>query len=183
MIREREVVFQALLKNGNIVGGMEFFTGENIEKFEVIKNDIDDSDIFILILGGRYGTICKETNKSFIQMEYEYANNMDIPIGVLQISDKLLMKKKQQAYSEGKTFYNEGSEKYDEFARKVSAKMVSYYSNDNDLNINLLTTISTVCKNNKLKGWIKCNEKSLKTYFSKLSFDNLIDLLGITLVK
>lgn len=46
-----------------------------------------------MILGGRYGTICKETNKSFIHMEYEYAKSIGIPTGVIVISDKLLMKK------------------------------------------------------------------------------------------
>lgn len=183
MQMERDIAFQALLKNGNIVGGMEFFTGDNIEKFEVIKTDINDSDIFILILGGRYGTICKETNKSFIHMEYEYAKSISIPTGVIVISDKLLMQKKQQAYSDGKTYYNEGSEKYDYFSQNVLSKMVSYYSNDNELSLNLITTISKMCSKYKIDGWIKCNDESLKSYLSQLSFDKLIELSGSTIVK
>lgn len=183
MQMERDIAFQALLKNGNIVGGMEFFTGDNIEKFEVIKTDINDSDIFILILGGRYGTICKETNKSFIHMEYEYAKSIGIPTGVIIISDKLLMQKKQQAYSEGKTYYDEGSVKYDQFCENVSSKMVSYYSNDNDLSLNIITTISKMCNNYEIDGWIKCNDKSLKSYLSQLSIDKLIELSGTTIVK
>lgn len=183
MKNERDIAFQALLKNGNIIGGMELFTGDNIEKFEVIKTDIDDSDIFILILGGRYGTICKETNKSFIHMEYEYAKSIGIPTGVIIISDKLLMQKKQQAYSEGKIYYNEGSEKYDKFSKIVSSKMVSYYSNENELSLNIITTISKMCNKYKIDGWIKCNDESLKSYLSQLSSDKLIELLGITIVK
>ena len=105
MFEERDIIFQSLLKNGNIIGGMELFTGDNIEKFEVIKNDINDSDIFLLLLGGRYGTICKETNKSFIHMEYEYAKKINIPVGVIVIKDEYLLKKKERAYSQGKRFY------------------------------------------------------------------------------
>ena len=183
MQRERDIAFQALLKNGNIIGGMEFFTGDNIEKFEVIKTDINDSDILILILGGRYGTICKETNKSFIHMEYEYAKSIGIPIGVIMISDKLLMKKKQQAYSEGETYYNEGSKKYAQFSKIVSSKMVSYYSDDNELSLNIVTTVSKMCNNYKIDGWIKCNDESLKAYLSQLSLDRLIELSGSTIVK
>ena len=96
MIKERDVVFQTLLKNGYIIGGMELFTGDNIEKFEVIKRDIQDCDIFVLILGGRYGTICNETGKSFIEMEYDYAKSLNIPVGVIAIQKDFLDNKKRK---------------------------------------------------------------------------------------
>ncbi len=94
MKEERDCAFQALMKNGCIIGGMELFTGDNIEKFEVIKKGIEDSDIFLLIMGGRYGTICPETGKSFIHMEYDYAKRLGIPVGVVAISNGNLAQKR-----------------------------------------------------------------------------------------
>ncbi|WP_308698354.1 DUF4062 domain-containing protein [uncultured Thomasclavelia sp.] len=152
MKEERDIVFQSLLKNGNIVGGMELFSGDNIEKFEVIKSDIQDSDIFILIMGGRYGTICKETNKSFIHMEYEYAKKINIPVGVVVITEKFLLCKKQLAYSNGQKHYDEGGEKYSHFLNQVSNRMISYYSNMHELSLNVITTISKMKEKYKISG-------------------------------
>lgn len=61
--------------------------------------------------------------------------------------------------------------------------MVSYYSNDNELSLNLITTISKMCNKYKIDGWIKCNDESLKSYLSQISFDKLIELSDSTIVK
>ena len=42
---------------------------------EAIQQWIDGSDVFLLILGGRYGTIEQTSGKSYIQLEYEYARD------------------------------------------------------------------------------------------------------------
>jgi len=39
---------------------------------EVIKQWIDESDVYLLILGGRYGSIEPKTGISYTQLEYEW---------------------------------------------------------------------------------------------------------------
>ena len=56
MILERQAVVEAILEAGHIPAGMELFSADNKKQFEVIKKWIRDSDVFILILGGRYGS-------------------------------------------------------------------------------------------------------------------------------
>ena len=183
MKEERDSAFQALMKNGCIIGGMELFTGDNIEKFEVIKKDIEDSDIFLLIMGGRYGTVCPETGKSFIHMEYDYAKELNIPVGVIAISDDYLAQKKGQAYTKGNNAYNEGSEKYNWFLRIVSKKMITRYSSINELTVRILTTISKMKDDHNLDGWIRGDKATIQSYLQGCSHDEIIELTGSTVVE
>lgn len=182
MLMERGNVFSAIQRNNDIPGGMELFSGDNIQKFEVIKNDIAESDFFILILGGRYGTVCQETNKSFIHMEYDFAKSLGIPIGVFVIMDEFLRQKKLNAINEGKSYYDEGTEKYNWFLKIVSENMVSYYSDINDLSVKFLTTINSMKQQYAYDGWIKCSKDSLHSYVSGLDIDNKIDISEETMV-
>ena len=58
---ERQAAVEAILKAGHIPAGMELFTGGDKSQWDVIKKWIKDSDAFMLILGGRYGSIEKGT--------------------------------------------------------------------------------------------------------------------------
>lgn len=47
----------------------------------------------MLILGGRYGSIDEETNKSYTHWEYDYAESVGKPRFSIVISDEALDKK------------------------------------------------------------------------------------------
>lgn len=183
MKNERDIVFQTLLKNGYIVGGMELFTGDNIEKFEVIKRDIQDCDVFVLILGGRYGTICSETDKSFIEMEYDYAKSLGIPVGVIAIHKDFLDNKKKEAYAKHKTYYDEGTKNCQKFYQKVATRMITYYSNYTELNVNLIATVNRICSIHNVSGWIRCDYKNMQSYLSKINDNDFIKLSKRTIVN
>ncbi|MGV2068965.1 DUF4062 domain-containing protein [Agrobacterium sp. 22-226-1] len=70
---ERQAAVQAILKAGHIPAGMELFTASDKSQWEIIKRWIDESDVYMLILGGRYGSVDKETGVSYTEMEYDYA--------------------------------------------------------------------------------------------------------------
>ena len=61
---ERQAAVQAILKAGHIPAGMELFTAGDKSQMETIKRWIDESDIYMLILGGRYGSIEPTTSLS-----------------------------------------------------------------------------------------------------------------------
>jgi len=44
-----------ILKAGHIPAGMELFTVGDQTQLQVIRRWIEESDVFLLILGGRYG--------------------------------------------------------------------------------------------------------------------------------
>ncbi len=54
---ERAAVIQTLMEMDCIPAGMELFPAADEEQFEFIKKVIDDCDYYIIILGGRYGSV------------------------------------------------------------------------------------------------------------------------------
>ena len=57
---------------------------------EVIKQWIDESDVYLLILGGRYGSIEPKTGKSYSHLEYEYALSQGKPLFACVIKDEAI---------------------------------------------------------------------------------------------
>ncbi len=52
LIEERQAAVSAILTAGHIPAGMELFKPGDRSQLEIIKRWIDESDIYILILGG-----------------------------------------------------------------------------------------------------------------------------------
>ena len=76
---ERAAVVQALMEMDCIPAGMEAFPAVDENQLEFIKSVINDCDYYVLIIGGRYGSV-DEKGVSYTQREYEYANELGIPI-------------------------------------------------------------------------------------------------------
>lgn len=51
---------------------MELFPAIDEDQFEFIKKVIDDCDYYLLIIGGRYGSLSDE-GVSYTELEYQYA--------------------------------------------------------------------------------------------------------------
>src|SRR5215471_1967381 len=76
---ERQEVMQALLELDCIPSGMELFPAADEDQWSLIKKVIDDCDYYLVIIGGRYGSL-GDDGKSYTQMEYEYALSKGKPI-------------------------------------------------------------------------------------------------------
>lgn len=63
MLVERQGAVEAILRAGHIPAGMELFAAGDESQLETILRWIDDSDVFMLILGGRYGSIEPKSKK------------------------------------------------------------------------------------------------------------------------
>ncbi len=68
---ERRKVIEALLHAECFPAGMEYFPASGKINW-YIKKIIDDSDFYLLIIGGRYGST-DETGISYTEQEYDYA--------------------------------------------------------------------------------------------------------------
>jgi hypothetical protein len=85
---ERLAVAQNVLELNHIPVGMEFFGASDQQQLDFIKAEIDQSDYYVLILGGRYGSIDRATGKSFTHLEYEYAVSKNVPVLVFLRSNR-----------------------------------------------------------------------------------------------
>lgn len=72
--QERAKVMQTIMSLNCIPAGMELFPASNDEQFEFIKKVIDDCDYYVLVVGGRYGSLSEE-GISYIEKEFDYAKS------------------------------------------------------------------------------------------------------------
>lgn len=76
---ERRDVIQALMEMDCIPAGMELFPAADEQQWEFIKKVIDDCDYYLLVIGGRYGTLTAE-GISYTEKEYDYAYSTGLPV-------------------------------------------------------------------------------------------------------
>lgn len=70
--QERQRVIQALMEMDCIPAGMELFPAADDEQWAFIKRIIDDCDYYLIIIGGRYGSLTPE-GISYTEKEFNYA--------------------------------------------------------------------------------------------------------------
>lgn len=76
---ERAAVLESILQMKCFPAGMELFPSASMNQFEYIKKVIDDSDYYILVIGGRYGD-APTGELSYTEQEFDYAKSNNIPI-------------------------------------------------------------------------------------------------------
>src|SRR5690625_3391641 len=82
---ERQKAVEAILNNNHIPAGMELFKASNESQLDTVKKWIQESDIYMLLLGGRYGSIEPHSGLSYTEVEYDYAIEQNIPVFSLKI--------------------------------------------------------------------------------------------------
>jgi uncharacterized protein DUF4062 len=77
---ERTAVVGALLQMEAFPAGMELFPAADDDAWTLIKRVIESSDYYLLVVGGKYGSVDPETELSYTEMEYDYAVAEDKPV-------------------------------------------------------------------------------------------------------
>src|SRR4029077_10827793 len=93
MKAEREALAVAVLRTQNIPSGMELSSGSNELTLDIIYRWIDEADVYILLLGGRYGSVNSATGLSYTELEFDYAKKIMKPIIVMCLTDQYLEQK------------------------------------------------------------------------------------------
>ncbi len=158
LIEERQSAVEAILDAGHIPAGMELFKGGK-SQMKTIQKWIDNSDIYMLILGGRYGSIEDKSKLSYTQLEYEYAISKNMPVFAIVLEDSFLFAK---AIESGKKeiFESENIEKYNKFKEIVKTNVVRFASNKSDIKTIIHSHLKDIMDDPEydLIGWIKSNE-------------------------
>ena len=93
---ERAISINAILDVGQIPAGMEYFEAGRPQK-EIIEKWIDESDIAIFIIGGRYGSIDPTTGNGYTEDEFNYVVKQKKPYFSIILSELYLKKKEADA--------------------------------------------------------------------------------------
>lgn len=156
LIEERQAAVSAILKAGHIPAGMELFTAADRSQMDIIKNWIDESDVYMLILGGRYGSIEPTTGKSYTELEYDYAVEQGKALFAVVIKEEALEKKVKEY---GTDFLERDEPKsLSEFKKKVLSNISSFFEDVKDIRLCVHESLSDFSANRKLKGWVSAEE-------------------------
>ncbi|KJS05492.1 MAG: hypothetical protein VR77_08600 [Flavobacteriales bacterium BRH_c54] len=153
LINERQSCVEAILRAGHIPAGMELFSAGNESQLEIIRRWIEESDIYMLLLGGRYGSIEPSTGLSYTEIEYQYAQELNIPVFAIVMHEELLNKKVKE---NGKDVLElESPDKYKKFKELVLSKISRFFRDDNEIKLSILESLLDIQSRHELNGWVR----------------------------
>ena len=146
---ERQMAIAALLNKGCIPIGMEYFPAANEEQMAVIKRLIDGCDYYILIIGGKYGSVEEKSGKSYTQLEYEYALSKGIPVAAFFHKDmgSLPMDKCEDS--------DDKREKLNAFIKLAQKKLCKGWATPHELAFGIVTSMEFLIDNYPRHGWVR----------------------------
>jgi regulator of replication initiation timing len=159
--QERELAIKAILEMGHIPVGMEMFSAGDEEQWKLIQKQIDDCDYYVVILAHRYGSL--DGNIGYTEKEYNYAISKKIPTLGFIIDEKT-----DWPVSKSDTDTSK-KKKLDDFKSKVKRKLISYWSNKEDLYGKVSISLMKQFASNPRVGWVKANELTGPEVVSELS--------------
>lgn len=149
---ERQAAVEAILSAGHIPAGMELFKAGNDSQLDVIKRWIDESDVYMLILGGRYGSIEPKSKKSYTHLEYEYAIEKGIPVFAVVMNKSALDEKVKVMSSDAlETDY---PDKYKKFKDQATSRMSSFFDDTKDIKLAIHESLQELQRLNTFTGWV-----------------------------
>lgn len=149
---ERQAAVEAILSAGHIPAGMELFAAGNESQLDTVKRWIQQSDVYLLILGGRYGSLEPRTKKSYTHVEYEYALERKIPLFAVVITNEALQTKVKD---HGTAVIDlEYREEYEAFRRLVTSKTCRFFGDSKDIKLAVHETLADFQRRFPLSGWV-----------------------------
>jgi hypothetical protein len=153
MLSERQAAVEAILRAGHIPAGMELFAAGDESQLETIRHWIDDSDVFMLMLGGRYGSIEPKSGKSYIELEYEYAIEMKKPFFATVINDAYLNIKVKASGLDATE--RDNSHLLKAFRENVTKRICRFFGDTNELKVIIFESLARYSEYEELSGWIR----------------------------
>ncbi len=166
---ERKAIMQALLESKCIPAGMELFPAANKRSWEIIQQDILESDFYLLVIAGRYGSITTDSNgckMSYTEKEYHFALSVKKPvIAFIHQNVDLLPAGKVETTQIGR-------KRLEKFKKRIldSNIQAAFWKDSGDLISKIKSSIQELIRDTPSAGWIKgtdLNSSGVNTDFLK----------------
>ncbi len=160
---ERQRVFQTLMEMDCIPAGMELFPAADEEQWAFIRRIIDDCDYYLLIIGGRYGSLTTE-GVSYTEKEFDYACEKGIRVVAF-------LHKSPGDISVTKSDVNPSARaKLDAFRIKVeNGRLVKYWRSADELPGLVALSLSKTIKSYPARGWVRAPHASAEEILGELN--------------
>lgn len=148
---ERKHIIQTLMEMDCIPAGMELFPAADEEQWDFIKKVIDDCDYYLLLIGGRYGSLSPE-GIGYTEMEYDYAVSKGMKVIALVHGEPNNL---PQIKCEKDTILQT---KLEEFRKKVcTGRLVKFWKNADQISGIVSLSLTKTIKTYPAIGWVRAN--------------------------
>jgi hypothetical protein len=147
---ERAAVVSALLQMDAIPAGMELFPAADDDAWTLIERVIEASDYYLLVIGGKYGSIDPASELSYTEKEFDFAVAKGKPVMAFlhENPDEIPLGKSEQD--------DAARAKLAQFREKVqSSKHVKYWSSPEVLAGMVALTFGSFRQTYPAVGWIR----------------------------
>ncbi|WP_167368039.1 DUF4062 domain-containing protein [Streptomyces agglomeratus] len=150
---ERRAIISTLLNLDAIPAGMEIFPAVDADAWNLIKQVIDDCDYYLLVIGGKYGSIDPNCDLSYTEKEYDYAASIKKPIMAFLYGDVEKLPGKKLELDSGI------ANKLKEFREKVKqGKHVKYWTSADHLAGQVAVSFPSQIKLFPAIGWVRADK-------------------------
>jgi len=149
---ERQAVLKAILEIGHMPAGMELFPATDESAWELICDVINNSDYYILIIGGRYGSL-DEAGLGYTEKKYDHALATKKPVIPL-LHENPVNLPHNKTETDSATW-----ERLKIFREKVEKKHTCvYWKNADDLKAKVIIRLTTAAKRHPAIGWVRTDK-------------------------
>lgn len=162
----RQKVIHTILTMNQFPAGMELFSAADEEQWEIIKETIDSSDYYVLIIGRKYGSVIsdgEDAGISYTEKEFNYAKDKGIPI-LAFIMDR-------EAKADG-TQIETNPDKMKGFLNFVenvkTGRLVKFWKNVDELCAQLSQTLYKAMQRGNRPGWVRTTEFNIEESYARI---------------
>lgn len=145
---ERQSALDAILELGHFPAGMEAFPAADETPWDLIRTIIDESDYYILIIGGRYGST-GPAGISYTEMEYELALELRKPIlaFIHSAPNEISMDRSELEPA--------ARQSLDAFRERVANRLTKGWKNKDDLKAAVFQALVHAIRTKPAMGWVR----------------------------
>ena len=144
---ERKAVSLALQEAGYIPRGMELFPSSSQTSWNVIDSVMRQCDIYVLIIGGRYGSSPPGRRTSYTEREFERAKKLGLPCLVFAVKDPLSLPASRVDLTE------EGQRRLKMFRGRATATNTRFWTDARGLALDVVNAVNHEVSRGALQGW------------------------------
>lgn len=164
LVEERKKIRDTILSMLHFPVGMEIFGAADEEQWEIIKDTIDSSDYYVLLVAHRYGSIIEsgpDAGISYTEKEYRYAKEKGIPILAFLIDDSVpVLPEKME---------KDHPEELMAFKQEVkTGRLVEWWKNADDLAQKISISLHKQMDRKKRPGWVRADSFDIEQSHAEL---------------
>jgi hypothetical protein len=169
LFQARKKIIETVLSLYHFPVGMEMFSADDSEQWDIIRETIEGSDYYVIIIGHKYGSVAS-SGLSYTEMEYDYAKSLGIPV-LAFIRDRDVGTLPNERESDSKK-----SECLERFIEKAKAnKMCDFWVSMDDLATKVAIALPKIMRRTPRVGWVRGDQatpKEVSNELAELSTEN-----------